>query len=676
MSNENQKMDQSTGLEALASMMKLFFGGGGSTQTQQGGTTTQTTSNALAPDVIAQFLKQALESNSGLVSTLQGQKSAGLYNSSTNRLLANDLLARMSAQAATNASQIGGKTVTQTSTPSTTKTTSSGLLGNQDMLGKLMLGLTAYQKLGGKEMTKELKDLMSGLTSSSAGAAGAFPGVDTAMLTDTGASTPLGLDYGTVSATPGESNLQYGGGISYTPSAAVNMEVPTLADSAGYGDILASDFGGFTSEQVGTAPSADQFYIPTEEEFANFSQASANNTGSTGATSSNAGQSANASAFSNATGTINLNTTGSAAYSLYSGLGQLTDSSSKNDVAGVANTAQGVQGAYNTYEQYQSAAKMAEIANQTNAAEGVSSAYTASDYMNYTGGFEAGSGSALGYIGPIMQAAYAQNNPKGAQNPDYRPAVGSAILTYFGAGWASPIVHSVAEPVLNAAMDAGTDSMGTFGAVLADPVGAPLSGQYEIGDLVSSTLDPANVFGGNPGGSTGSVVGAGVDPVGAALGDTGVFSGVKDTVDTLETSDPVGNAIGGLFGQGDDGGGLPGPGKVICTELAMNDKLDPELYKKAISPELVMKGQMLLGYHIIGVRLVEMMRKSEKLSDFLAPYVADYIRHKAGKKNRRGFIVKAFLHPISWILGFFNTDPNYYKVLYPYRRNRKVSVSI
>lgn len=658
MANENQQMPQGTSLDALASLMKLFVGGGGSKTVEQGGTqnTVQTSANALAPDVIAQFLKQALESNSGLVSTLQGQKTAGLYNSSTNRLLANDLLARMSAQAATNAAQVGGKTVTttQTGTPSTRVTTNQGALGtNGDLMGKLMLGLTAYQKLGGKQAVKDASSML-GISSS-------VPAVD--MISANLSQDPIGAlaesqgwfdsgaGVGAQTAVQAMSALDIAGlgGDQYQTFAPENWEAYdfSFVDTSG-------------AQAAANSVSADEwaaFDASAEEYMKNFSGASATNTGTAGASSSEilsqSEQSANTTSVGNATatsaGTVNLNSAGAGAMSLYKGISALTDSNSDNDTAGAINTA---AGAYSTYK--------------------AADAYASGADLSLGGG--AGSGSALGYIGPVLKAIYAQNNPKGAQNPDYRPAVGSAILNYFGFGWASDIVHSVAEPALNAAMDAGTESLGTFGAVMADPVGAPLSGQYEIGDLVSSTLDPANVFGGNPGGSTGALVGAIVDPVGAALGDTGVFSGVKDAVNTLETSDPVGNAVGEVLGQGDSGGGLPGPGKVICTQLAMDDKLDPELYKKAISPELVMKGQMLLGYHIIGVRLVNMMRKSERLSDFLAPYVADYIRHKAGQKNLKGFLVKAFLHPISWILGFFNTDPDYFKVLYPYRRNRKVSV--
>lgn len=668
---------QPTSLDALASVLKMFQGTS-QTQTSSGGsvTDTQVTSKNMSAEGLAAMLKQLIESNAGLAATAQGQKTAGLYNTSTNRLLTNDLMSRLAAQAASNSSTTT-QTSTRTAAPATQTTRTPGALGeNSDMLQKLILGYSAYQKLGGTQALKKTagsaQEFMQSLLGSGADQMSSFPGVDTAAALNVGATTPTGLDFGTASATPGEANLQYGGGISYQPSAETMNYTPTAPDfgsasytgANGYGDILASDFGGFTDAQIGTAPSAGEFTVPTEAQMAedttNFPTASG-----TSSASSSSGNQANPTASEVLSGassvgntTLNVGGAGGSAMSLYSGIGALTDSNSQNDVVGALNTYQGAQGAYQTYETYQNAAKAAEMANQANAAEGVTSAYTATDYMNYNWG-TAGSGSALGYVGPVMKAFYAQNNPKGAQNPDYRPAVGSAILNYFGFGWASDIVHSVAEPALNAAMDAGTESMGTFGAVLADPIGAPLSGQYEIGDLVSSTLDPANMFGGNPGGSTGSLVAATVDPIGAALGDEGVFSVVKDTVDSALSLDPISGALG-------IGGG--GGGKVICTELALQDRLSVDLYKKAISPELVMKGQLLRGYHVVGVPLVKLLRKSPFWAEKITPYVADYIRHKAGDRNLRGLLVKSILHPISWLLGFVNRDPSYYKVLY--RRKR------
>lgn len=628
-------MADTTSLDAIASLIKLFSG---EKTTQSGGTTTKTESSSMSQEGLASLLKTLLESNAGLASVTQGQKTAGLYNSSTNKLLTNDLLARMTAQSLANS-----KSTTSTQTTSPVTVQKGGLSGNsQDMLSKLMLGLTAYNKMGGKKVTGDISSML--------GIGSSVPMTD--MVSANLSNDPIGSLIASQGWSDSGNNVQ-------SIADSIPQDVWSQFDQAAM-NYVANDYG----MSADNTPSAGEFTVPTEAEMNANQPAPEDTTNFPVTPSGNGSQAANPSASqvlegaNSANTTINVGSTAGSVYSLYNGLTQLTDSNSKNDAYGAVNTASGAQGVYKAYDSYQNAAKMAEVANQTNAAEGVTSAYTATDYMNFSGP-SAGSGSVLGYIGPVMDAFYAQNNPKGAQNPDYRHAVGGAILNYFGMGWASPIVHAVAQPVLNASMDAGTESMGTFGAVLADPVGAPLSGQYEIGDLVSSTLDPANMFGGNPGGSTGSLVAATVDPIGAALGDTGLFSVVKDTVDSTLSLDPVSSALG-------IGGG--GGGKVICTELAMQDRLSSDLYKKAISPELIMKGQLLRGYHLIGVPLVRLIRKSPFWAEKITPYVADYIRHKAGQKNLRGLIVKSILHPISWILGFVNNDPSYYKVLY--RRKR------
>ena len=605
-------MAEQTSLDAIASLLKLFTG---QTTKTSGGSVTETTGSGLDQTALAGLLRTALESNQGLAATTQGQRTAGLYNSSTNRLMSNDLLARLTANAAAAGAT---KTSTRTIAPQNVKVGGD----NAALLGKLGMGLTAYQKLGGDKLVSMLGTGSSVGTSDllKANIAGKFGSDPTAGLTDlissqgwadTAANTfsgsaldvaGLGGDAFQTFAPEGWSDLADSAGS--VADAVSNVDTSSLGDST----------ANFPTASATSSASLNSGNPSSSEILAEAKTADA--TTVAGSMAGNAGSGITGSLFSSSAPT--------AGFSAGDLGGGLTNTGSSAATLGYSSTDLG---------------------------GGVSGSVGTGEAASSTGG------SILGYIGPIMSAIGAQNNPNGAQNKDYRHAVGSAVLNYFGAGWASPIVHAVAEPALNASMEAGTKSLGTFGAVLADPVGAPLSGQYEIGDLVQSTLDPANIFGGNPGGSTGALVGATLDPVGAALGDKGAFSVIKDSINSI---------IPGAGGSG---------GKVICTELVMTDRLAPELYKKAISPELVMKGQMLLGYHIIGVRLVRLMRKYPALSDYLASYTADYIRHKAGDRNFKGFFVKSFLHPISWILGFFNTDPEYYKVLYPYRRNRKVKVA-
>lgn len=653
-----------TSLDAIASLLQLIQG---NKTTVSGGqlNSTTTTSKNINPENLAAVLKLALDSNAGLASVGQGQKTAGLYNSSTNRLLTNDLLSRLTAQASANS---GTETRTVTGSPQVTK---AGGIQNQDALSKLMLALTAYSKLTGKDKAtgkSPLDDLVGGakdifgLVSAPSNAAAAS------------SSAPTMGDLASLNMTSAPSFMNFMPELSASQPSFQGLDnIISSGGASGYGNILSDSFSGFTADQIGSVPSAGEFTVPTEAELGdagNFPQASATSSPNLNSGNPSAGE-VLSEATKSANTTVNLNSVGSSVYNLYGGITALTDGNSKNNAQGAVQTAAGAYGAYKAYDTYQ-AAQAAQAAAQS--AEAAGAATTASTTgSSFTSGIGAGTGSYLGYIGPILSAFNAPNNPKGAQNPDYRHAVGSAVLNYFNMGWASPIVHEIAQPALDAAMDAGTESMGTFGAVLADPVGAPLSGQYEIGDLVQSTLDPANIFGKNPGGSTGAIAGALIDPVGAALGDKGVFSVVKDVVDRVETSDPIGNAVGSILGQGSKGGGLPGPGRVVCTELAFQGLIAIEKYMSVLRPGVTLEGRILLGYHILGVPMVKLMRKSPKFTNYMLPYVNAYLDYKLGKKSVTGFLIKYIGEPLCWCLSFFNRDPDYYKVLYPYRRDRNVS---
>lgn len=632
MANENQ-MSSGTSLDAIASLLKMFAG----TQTKSsGGTETQTTQSGVDEAGMATLLKTALESNSGLAAVTQGQKAAGLFNSSTNRLMTNDLLSRLTAQAALAGAD---KTTTTVRTPSV----QTQSIGSQDMLAKLAGGLTAYQKIAKPAMSSKLGKQATGFAGDvvDAGAyaagGGSVPFAD--LLSANSAADPiaaLNMSQGWTDITGGQQAVAdaVGSDVWNSFDAATNEFMNYMSQGAQSADAGAS----VVDSGAGAATDA----IPAEDT-TNFTTASLNNSQTGGAPSSSEILSE---ANSTADTTSVVGSLGGSAVTASQGLG--TAASGISYGASTPASLGSLDTGYNL------GSGLTEAGGSTDALAGTAGT---GDAASSTGG------SILGYIGPIMSAFGAQNNPKGAQNADYRHAVGGAVLNYFGFGWASPIVHAVAEPALNASMEAGTESMGTFGAVLADPVGAPLSGQYEVGDLISSTLDPANIFGGNPGGSTGALVAATVDPIGAALGDEGLFSVVKDGVNSLISADPIASTVGDLFGGG--GGG----GKVICTEMAMQDRISPELYSIAISPKHTMTGRVLAGYHVWGVAAVRMLRTNPKLSEWLAPYVIKYIEHKAGKRNWQGFWIKTIMHPICWVLSFFNTNPTAYRNLY--RRERK-----
>src|ERR1700742_329805 len=83
---QSSGIDLSSVLSALPSTLDSFFGK----------TTTQNSSVSAAGQ--SALLQQILSGTSGLASVAGGQHAAGLYNSSTNELLTNDLLTRAAGQ--------------------------------------------------------------------------------------------------------------------------------------------------------------------------------------------------------------------------------------------------------------------------------------------------------------------------------------------------------------------------------------------------------------------------------------------------------------------------------------------------------------------------------------------------------------------------------------------------
>lgn len=96
---------------------------GSKTSTNQNGTQvlngTQVQEEEVSLDKANELMRSLLENNNGLASLLQGEKGAGLYNSTVNQQLVGDLLARTVGQVAALSSK---KTATQNSTTDNTQT--------------------------------------------------------------------------------------------------------------------------------------------------------------------------------------------------------------------------------------------------------------------------------------------------------------------------------------------------------------------------------------------------------------------------------------------------------------------------------------------------------------------------------------------------------------------------
>ena len=136
------------GLEAVTDLIKLFTGNSG------GSNTTTTTSGRIgtkqtmiSSELATQMLQNALESNQGLAAIAQGQAGAGMYNSTTNKLLTNDLLARLTANIAEKAAPTVESISPTTQTAKVANIVPS-LKGQVPTLAALTLGKPLLDKVG------------------------------------------------------------------------------------------------------------------------------------------------------------------------------------------------------------------------------------------------------------------------------------------------------------------------------------------------------------------------------------------------------------------------------------------------------------------------------------------------------------------------------------------------
>jgi len=130
---------------------------------------TTTTSPGISSEGMNAMLQSMLGSTHGLAAVSQGQHSAGLYNSTVNQQLVNDLLARSAAEV----SKVGtGTTTTKKMAPQLDPKNSLlaglGIKAGQSLLGPTISGLG--KKLGVDTLGKDLADSL-GLGASSVGGA-------------------------------------------------------------------------------------------------------------------------------------------------------------------------------------------------------------------------------------------------------------------------------------------------------------------------------------------------------------------------------------------------------------------------------------------------------------------------------------------------------------------------
>lgn len=146
-------------IDMLTQLLTTFKGGP---------TTTQTSSEQVSNDKATAYLQQLLGGTSGLAAVSSGQKSAGMYNSTVNQQLTNDLLARTSAQTAALSST---KTSTSQVGPQANPLATIGMMLGGQVASKLAgpALTTAKKKLGLDDLGQKISDSIFGPSGGSAG---------------------------------------------------------------------------------------------------------------------------------------------------------------------------------------------------------------------------------------------------------------------------------------------------------------------------------------------------------------------------------------------------------------------------------------------------------------------------------------------------------------------------
>lgn len=148
-----------------------------------GGTTTQTSGLDISAEGRNKMIEDALASNSGLAETTSGKNRAGLYNSSTNQLLVNDLLDRVSAS-------VDRDTAKQTTTTVSSPTTQTQVTPARIGLGDAALGI------GGAVAAKKLYDIFSDTGSAGTVLNAGTEALSSVLSSSIGDTASLGLDFG------------------------------------------------------------------------------------------------------------------------------------------------------------------------------------------------------------------------------------------------------------------------------------------------------------------------------------------------------------------------------------------------------------------------------------------------------------------------------------------------
>lgn len=246
---------RSNSLSDIQNILSIFKGSGTTTQTN-------TSSETVSDDKAKAYLQQILESNSGLAAVSSGQKAAGMYNSTVNQQLTNDLLARASAQTAALSSTKTSTTTGQTGAQLNPLKTIGGMLAGQVLAPVVKTG---SKKLGLDKLGDNISEAVFG---DSSGSFAGFPVADAQMNAVTNAF-PIGSvtpdfstsinDIGNLSNAPA-SNMSTAGGFDAGSAMAATAGATAIGASlasAGAGTAAATGGGYVLGAEGATWAAAD-----------------------------------------------------------------------------------------------------------------------------------------------------------------------------------------------------------------------------------------------------------------------------------------------------------------------------------------------------------------------------------------------------------------------------------
>lgn len=247
-----------------------------STSTQTGGTTTTTTSTNTDPKAVQAVVDSILQGTNGLAAVSSGQRSAGLYGSSTNQLLTNDLIARTAAEAAklnqsttqttvrpdqtTTTVNSGGQTTTSNQATNKQAPVSGGMLkGAAGVIGALQLlpkdvkdAVVSGLGFGKKAAGAGASSLASNMKDSSASSTADYGANVAANEASLGGVGTAGLDGQTVAGISPSFTDQYlgssaGSSVDLSASGSDTQDVGYSLSGSGNADASgAGDFGDFS----------------------------------------------------------------------------------------------------------------------------------------------------------------------------------------------------------------------------------------------------------------------------------------------------------------------------------------------------------------------------------------------------------------------------------------------